>query len=109
MAEHKTSIEEIATQFGTMEQEDKMVMEAINQFWKSLILDEKLDQLTAQVQEVEVHLTTLKTSLKAMLLMVQITLAADLKDLQQQAARAQECEQKCYKQLNKFQESRTTC
>ena len=79
--ERKTSIEEITTQFGTMEQEAKTMMEATTQFWKSIVQDEQLDQLTVQVQEVEDQLTTLKTSLKAMPLMVQITRATELKDL----------------------------
>ena len=86
VAEHKTSIEEIATQFCTMEQEAKTIMEETTQCWKSIVQDEQLDQLTAQVHEAEGQLTTLKTSLKAMPLMVQITQATKLKDLQQQAA-----------------------
>ena len=70
VAERKNSIEEITTQFGTMEQEVKTVMEATTQFWQSIVQDELLDLLTVQVQGAEGKLTTLKTSLKAMLLMV---------------------------------------
>ena len=53
VAEHKTSIEEIATQFDTMEKEAKTIMDKTMHFWQSIIQYEKLDQLTAQVQEVE--------------------------------------------------------
>ena len=46
-------IEEIATQFKTMEQEAKTIMYLTTQFWQSIVQDEKLDQLTALVQEDE--------------------------------------------------------
>ena len=71
VAEHKTSIEEISTQFGILEQEAKTIMEMTTQFWQSIVQDEQLDQLTEQVQEAEGQLTLLK----AMPLMVQITWA----------------------------------
>ena len=45
-------------------------------------------------------MTTLKSALKAMPLMVQITPTTELKDLQQHAARAQER----YEQLDEFQD-----
>ena len=51
------------TQFETMEQEAKTIMEATTQFWQSVVQDELLDQLTAQVQEVEGQLKMLKTLL----------------------------------------------
>ena len=57
-----------------------------------------------QVQEAEGQLMTLKTSLRAMPLMVHITRAKELKDLQQRSAQAQECQQKRCAQLNQFQE-----
>ena len=41
--ERKASIEEIMTQFETMEQEAKTIMEATTQFWHSIIQDEQLD------------------------------------------------------------------
>ena len=34
-----------------MEQEAKTVMEETTHFWKSIVKDEQLDQLTTQVQE----------------------------------------------------------
>ena len=63
VAEHKNSIEEIVADFETMEQEAKTIMEAMTQFWKSIVQDEKIDQLNMQVQEVEGQLTTLKIAL----------------------------------------------
>ena len=56
-----------------------------------------------QVQEAEGQLTTLKSALKAMPLMVQITPTTELKDLQQRVARAQERQQKRREQLDEFQ------
>ena len=47
-----------------------------------------------RVQEVEGQLKTLNSALKAMLLMVQITRATELKDLQQHTSRAQGHQQK---------------
>ena len=82
VVERKASIEEIVTQFESMEQEAKTIMEVTTHFWQSVVQDEKLDHLTVQVQESEGQLTTLKTSLRAMPLMVQITRAEELKDLQ---------------------------
>ena len=79
-------------------------MEAIKQFWQSVVQDEQLDHLTMQVEEAEVQLMTLKTSLRAMPLMVQIMRAEELKDLQQRVTQAQEHQQKCHTQLDEFQE-----
>ena len=104
VAETKSSIEDIATKFESMEHEAKTIMEATTQFWQSIVQDEQLDHLPTQVQEAEVQLTTLKTSLRAMPLMVQITLAEELKDLQQRVGRAQERKQKRHTQLDEFQE-----
>ena len=64
-----------------MEQEAKTTMEVTTQFWQSVVQYEQLDQLAGQVQEAEGQLATLKTSLWAMPLMVQITRAEELKDL----------------------------
>ena len=64
-----------------MEQEAKTIMEAKMQFWQSVVQDEQFNLLAAQVQEAEGQLMTLKTSLRAMPLMVQITWAEELKDL----------------------------
>ena len=68
-----------------MEQEAKEITEETTNFWQRVFQDEQLDQLTAQVQEAVSQLTMLKTSLRAMSLMVQITRAEELKDLQQWA------------------------
>ena len=83
VAERKASVEEITTHFKSMEQEAKTIMEETTHFWQSVVQDEQLDHLTMQVQEVEVQLMTLKTSLRSMPSMVQITQAEELKDLQQ--------------------------
>ena len=56
------------------------------------------------MQEVERHLTTLKTLLRAMVLMVQITRAEELMDLEQRSSHAQEHQQKRHAQLDEFQE-----
>ena len=56
-----------------------------------------------QVQEAEGQLTTLKSALNATPLMVQITRAAELKDLQECAAHAQESQQKRHEKLDEFQ------
>ena len=77
-----------------MEQEAKTIMEATMQFWQSIFQDEQLDQLTMQVQEAKGQLTTPKIVLRALPLMVQITWFEELKDLQQRASHAQECQQK---------------
>ena len=53
VAERKASIEEIVTQFKTMEQKANTIMEMTTQFWQSVVQDVQLDQLTAQVQEAE--------------------------------------------------------
>ena len=47
---------------------------------------------------------TLKTSLRALPLMVQITWSEELKGLQQRVSHTQECQQKCHAQLDEFQE-----
>ena len=85
VAERKALIEDIETKFEGMEKEAKTIMEATTQvfFWKSIVQDENLDQLTTQVQESKGQLTTLKTSLRDMPLMVHTTWAEELKDLHQ--------------------------
>ena len=52
---------------------------------QNVIQDDQLEQLTTQAREAEAQLTTLKTSLQTMPLMVQITHFKELKDLQQWA------------------------
>ena len=58
-------------------------MDETTQFWQSVVQDDQLEQLSKQVREFEVQLTTLKTSLHTIPLMVQITHSEELKDLQQ--------------------------
>ena len=53
-----------------MEQQAKTIMEVTMHFWQSIVQDEKLDQLIAQVYEAEGQLTMLKTSMWEMSLMV---------------------------------------
>ena len=73
VAKRKSPIEDIATKFESMEKDTKTIMEATTQFWQSVVQYEQFNLLTAQVQEAEGQLMTLKTSLRAMPLMVQIT------------------------------------
>ena len=96
------TIEEIAVQFEIMEQEAKTIMEEMTQFWQSIVQDEQLDQFTKHVQEAEGQLTSLKTSLRALPLMVQITWSEELKDLQQRASRTKESQKKQCAQLDEF-------
>ena len=78
-------------------------MEAITQFWQSVVQDDQLDQLTIQAQE-DVGQLTMNTSLWEMPLMVQIMRAEEIKDLQQRASYAQEFQQRHHGQLDEFQE-----
>ena len=43
VAKQKDSIEEITTQFETMEQEAKTIMEGKTNFWHSVVQDEQLN------------------------------------------------------------------
>ena len=86
-----------------MEQEAKTIMEVTTYFRQSVVQDVQLDQLTTQAQEDEGQLTTLKTALRALPLMVQITWSEELKDLQQRASCAKEHQQKFHAQLDEFQ------
>ena len=65
VVESKSSIEDITTQFESMEQEAKTIMEETTQIWQSVVQDKQLDQLIVQVQEAEGKLMTLKTSSRA--------------------------------------------
>ena len=49
VSESKDTIKEITMQFETMEKETKEIMEAMTQFWKSVVQDEHIDHLTMQV------------------------------------------------------------
>ena len=49
VANRKSSIEYITTQFESMDQQAKTIMEVTTQFWQSIVQDEQLDQLTTQV------------------------------------------------------------
>ena len=50
VVERKASIEDIATQFESMEQEAKTIMEVTTQFWQSVVQDKQLDQLTTSAR-----------------------------------------------------------
>ena len=58
-----------------------MITDEMTQFWKSVIQDDQLEKLAKQVQETEAQLTTLKTSLHTIPLMVSITWFEEFKDL----------------------------
>ena len=83
ISERKNTIEEFAAQFESMEQEENKIADATNLFRQSVVQDDQLEQLAKQAQEAETHLTTLNMSLRTMPLMIQITRADKLKDLQQ--------------------------
>ena len=72
---------DLATQLKEMEQEAKKVAQDTKQFCGSVVQDEQLEQLTTQLQEVEGQLETLKTLLRALPPVVQITKFAELKEL----------------------------
>ena len=102
--EWKTTIEYIAAQFDELEQDAKNIIEVMTQFWGNIVNDEKLEQLTTQLQEAKNQLATLKKSLRTMLPIVSITWSAKLKELHQQVVKAQERQQKRSDQLDEFQE-----
>ena len=77
----KYGIEEIAAQFEAMEQDAKKIIEAMKQFWGSVVQDEKLEQLTKKLQEAEGKLATLKAALRKMRPIIQITQSVELKEL----------------------------
>ena len=74
------------TQFEAMEQEAKMIADEMTQFQKSVVQDDQLEKLAKQVREVEAQLTTLKTSLCTIPLMVWITLFEEFMELQKRCA-----------------------
>ena len=82
ITERKNAIEEVEAQIKELEQEAKKITEAKMQFWGSVVQDEQLEKLTEQLQEAEGQLATLKTALKAMPPVVQITRSAKLRELQ---------------------------
>ena len=81
IAVRKSAIEYLATQLNEMEKEVKKVTDVTSQFQGSIVDDEQLAQLTTQLQEEEGDLATLKTSLRVMPMMVQITKSANLKEM----------------------------
>ena len=62
------------TQFEAMEQESKMIVDEMTQFQKSVIQDDQEEKLAKQALEAEAQLTMLKTLIRTIPLMVQITL-----------------------------------
>ena len=52
------------TQLNELEKDSKKVTYATTQFLGSIVQDEKLEQLTAQLQEANIQLETLKMLLK---------------------------------------------
>ena len=54
----------------------------MTQFWMSVVWDEQLQQLGAQLCEAEAQLKTLRGSLKIMPPIMQVTKEADMKVLQ---------------------------
>ena len=86
-------MEDLATQLEEMEQEAKKETDVTTQFWGSVVQDEKLEKVTTQLQDAKGQIETLKTSLRNMPLMVQITKSVELKDMHQWVAKAQERKQ----------------
>ena len=74
IAERENTIRDSTNQFEAMEEEAKMIVDEMTQFWKSVIQDDQLEKLSKQVQEAKAQLTTVKTSLHTIPLMVCITL-----------------------------------
>ena len=74
------------TQFEAMEQEAKMIADEMTQFWKIFVQDDQLEKLAKQALEAEAQLMMLKTLLRTIPLMVQITLFEEFKDLQKRSA-----------------------
>ena len=62
-------------------------------FWGSVVQDEQLEQLTMQLQESVGQLATLRTLLKEMSPIIQITKEVELKELQQCIAKSRERQQ----------------
>ena len=65
-AEHKSAIEEFATQLEQMEKEAKLVTDVNTQFWGSVVQNEQLEKLNKQLGEGKAQLATLRTSLRIM-------------------------------------------
>ena len=76
----------------------------MTQFWDSVIQDEKLDQLTKQLQEDETQLETLKMMLRTLPPILSITRSEELKELQKRVAKTMERQQKSSYQLDAFQD-----
>ena len=81
--EWKGAIEEITTQFEEMEQDANNITEETTQFQGNIVQYEQLDQVKKQLQEAEGQLVTLKTTIRAMPPIIQITWSIELKELQQ--------------------------
>ena len=73
VVKRKIVMEYLAKQLEEMDQEAKKVTETTTQFWGSIVQDEKLEQLTTQSQKAKGQLAKLKTSLRVIPPVVQIT------------------------------------
>ena len=80
--EHKNIIEYLAMQLEEREKDEKQVMDVTTQFLGSVVQYDQLKQLNMQLQEAESQLDTLRTSLKVTPLVVHMTKATELKELQ---------------------------
>ena len=97
-------MEDLATNLEEMEQEAKKVTKGTMQFWGTIVQDEKLEQLTKQLQEEEGYLVKLKMKLREIPPVFQITRFAELKELQQHIRKAREIQQRTIEKLDEFQD-----
>ena len=81
IATRKDEIEELATHHNELQQHAKKVTDSTTQVWGNIVQDEQLKKLTTQLQEADKQLVTLKTSLKEIPFMMQITKVSEVKEL----------------------------
>ena len=86
------------------EKETKTVTNDSTQFWMSVFQDEKLQQLSVQLHEVEAQLIQMRASLKTISPVVQVSKVVDLKAPQQRANKERERHQCDTTQLDEYQD-----
>ena len=81
-AVRKGAIKDAATKLKESKKESKLIMDATMQIWGSVVQYEQLQQLNTQLEEEEVKLARMRTSLREMPPFMQVTKEAELKELQ---------------------------
>ena len=69
------------TQLDELEKDAKKFTDSTMQVWGSIVPNEHLEKLTVRLQEEDGKLVSLKTSLKAVPFMMQITKVSKIKEL----------------------------